>query len=93
MLLAMVAAASAIFAAAVIGRPITNKLAPSESACSGVAIRFWSPASDPAGRTPGVIKTVSGPTSARTAATSWGEQTIARAPAATDCEARRLTMS
>ena len=52
MLLAIVAAASAIFAAAVIGLPITNKLAPSESACSGVAMRFWSPASDPAGRTP-----------------------------------------
>ena len=36
---------------------------------------------DPAGRTPGVTSVVSGPTAARTAATSWGEHTSARAPA------------
>ena len=36
------------------------------------------------GARPGVMSTMSGPTSARTAATSCGEQTSARAPAPTD---------
>ena len=43
-------------------------------------MRFWSPDSAPAGRMPGTTSTPSGPVSARSAATSCGEQTKPRIP-------------
>src|SRR6266851_303458 len=77
--------------AAVIGRPTTRKSAPAATAAAGVATRDWSPASPPSGRMPGHTSTMSGPTSARTDATSRGEHTRAWAPAATARHARRST--
>ena len=83
-------------AAAVIGRPMTSRSAPAARAASGVATRDWSAAALPspaAGRTPGVIRVMSAGTAARIAATSCGEHTIARAPAATAIRARRTAAS
>ena len=70
-----------------------QQVGPALRASSGVATRAWSCWSAPAGRTPGVISVMSGPTSARTAATSCGEQTSPRAPAATASTAIRRTTS
>src|SRR5262249_22837778 len=53
----------------------------------------WSGAAAPAGRPPGVIRVTSGPTSARTEATSVGEHTSPRAPADTASTASRRTAS
>src|SRR5579875_950033 len=49
--------------------------------------------SAPAGRTPGVIRAISGPTSDRRLATSHGEQTRPAAPASTASTPRRRTAS
>src|SRR5215468_655209 len=90
---AIAAAAAPGSGALVMGRPMTRRSAPARSASSGVAVRAWSCAAAPAGRTPGVIRVTSGPTSARTAATSLGEQTSPRAPADTASTASRRTAS
>jgi len=54
------AAAATGSSAAKIGRPTTRCVAPSRTASAGVATRFWSPTALPAGRTPGVTKSVPG---------------------------------
>ena len=66
--------------APVIGRPMTSLDAPASIAAAGVAMRYWSPTSAPAGRTPGVTMRASGPRSARISAASCGEQTMPSAP-------------
>ena len=76
-----------------IGRPMTSRSAPAARAASGVATRIWSLLASPVGRTPAVMSVTSLPTSARTAATSWGLQTSALAPALTASTARRRTAS
>src|SRR5262252_5695727 len=89
----MAAAAAPGSGAPVMGRPITSRSAPARSASSGVAVRAWSWADEPTGRMPGVIRVISGPTSARTAATSCGEHTSPRAPDSTPSRASRRTAS
>ena len=70
----------------VIGRPTTIRLAPAAMASAGVATRAWSSADadERAGRTPGQMSSTEGPSWARRAATSRGEQTIAGQPELTE---------
>src|SRR5215510_999935 len=77
--------------ASTIGRPTTRKSAPAAIACAGVAIRFWSPRAASAGRMPGVTRIMSGPTRARSAAASSGEQTRPSTPIVLPRTARSAT--
>src|ERR1700733_7437877 len=92
MSLRMACAAAFGSGAAVMGRPITSMLAPAASANCGVAMRFWSPASEPAGRMPGVTSNALG-TALRNAAASAGEQTIPSMPHSAARRASRRTCS
>jgi tartronate-semialdehyde synthase len=74
----MAAAAAAGSGAAVMGRPRTIQSAPAATASAGVAVRAWSSATLPAGRTPGTTSATAGPSSARSSATSCGLQTSHR---------------
>ena len=60
---------------------MTRWLAPPLKALAGVATRFWSPMSAPAGRTPGVTTRKLSGTFARMAAASRGEDTTPSMPA------------
>src|SRR5262245_24476050 len=84
-------AAAAGSAAPVIGRPTTTQSAPARMAAVGVAIRAWSPASEPTGRTPGVTSSASGPSVARSGRSSRGEATMPSQPAARAKVARWTT--
>src|SRR5262249_22190110 len=86
-------AAAAGSGAALIGRPITRKSAPSRAASPGVITRFWSPSSAAAGRIPGTTSLKSGPQSRLSWAISRGEQTMPSQPWACARAARRRTWS
>ena len=66
---------------------------PARSRRRASTMRFWSPASAPAGRMPGVTISRSEPTRARTAAASVAAQTMPSMPISRACAARRATSS
>ncbi len=74
----------------VMGRPTTRKLAPATRAAAGVAMRFWSATSLPAGRMPGMTRVAAGKRERRAAASS-ALATKPLMPAAEAVSARRRT--
>ena len=65
--------------AAKIGRATTRWSAPAASAAAGVAMRFWSPAAEPAGRMPGVtmsLPSASGRARRRAASRGRGDDAV-----------------
>src|SRR5437016_3983084 len=72
-----------------IGLPTTRWVAPQRTASRGATVRAWSPDSSPGARTPGTTIQGSGPSAARSSASSRPEATTPRSPACNATRARR----